>query len=225
MFSNVVLMNMSAHGSETTKWQRRKDDRPEEIILAALDLFVEKGYAATRMLDVARKAGVSKGTLYLYFENKEAIFRAAVEQLIVPRISQLEALQQSHQGSCEALIKKMLMGWWQSVWHSRLSVVPKLLVSESGNFPELARYFTENVVKRVRLIFMQIIEQGIRKKEFIDQDALTTARLLMAPIIQAAVWKYSFKAFDDEQNPDEYIRQHLHIFLKGIQRETNRGTL
>ncbi len=212
-------MSVSSSGAEPVKWQRRKENRPEEIILAALDLFVEKGYAATRMLDVARQAGVSKGTLYLYFENKEAIFRAAVEQLIVPRISQLEALQQSHQGSYEALIKKMIMGWWQSVWHSRLSVVPKLLISESGNFPELAQYFTEHVVKRVRYIFVQAIEQGIKEKEFIEQDAVTTARLLMAPIIQAAVWKYSFKVFDDEQNPDEYIRQHLHIFLNGIQRK------
>ena len=214
---NDIKINQNA-----SKWQRRKEDRPEEIILAALDLFVEKGFSATRMLDVASLAGVSKGTLYLYFENKEAIFKAAVEQLIVPKIGQLEALRQAHQGSSAELVEKMMLGWWQSVWHSRLSAIPKLLISEAGNFPELAAYFTKNVIQPVRQVFIQVIEQGIKEREFCQQDSLTTVRLLMAPIIQAAVWKYSLKAFDVDQNPDEYIQQHLKIFLAGIQLKNHK---
>jgi len=215
-------MNSNKQNQNTNKWQRRKEDRPEEIMLAALDLFVEKGFSATRMLDVARLAGVSKGTLYLYFENKEAIFKAAVEQLIVPKISQLEALAQAHQGSSAELVEKMMLAWWQNVWHSRLSAIPKLLISESGNFPELAAYFTKNVIQPVRQVFIQVIERGVKAQEFNKQDALTTVRLLMAPVIQAAVWKYSLKAFDVDQDPDVYIKQHLKIFLSGIRLKNNR---
>lgn len=215
-------MNKNKLQQGVNKWQRRKDDRPEEIMLAALELFVEKGFSATRMLDVARLAGVSKGTLYLYFDNKEAIFKAAVEQLIVPKIGLLESFRKAHQGSCTDLVEKMMMAWWQNVWHSRLSAVPKLLISESGNFPELAAYFTKNVIQPVRQVFIQVIERGVKAQEFNKQDALTTVRLLMAPVIQAAVWKYSLKAFDVDQDPDVYIKQHLKIFLSGIRLKNNR---
>ena len=90
------------------RWQRRKEDRPAEIVAAALDEFVERGFAATRLEAVARRAGVTKGTLYLYFDSKEDLFKAVVRETIVPVIAQGEALAQAHTGSARDLFEKLV---------------------------------------------------------------------------------------------------------------------
>src|SRR5712664_4527940 len=89
------------------RWRRRKDARPEEIVAAALDVFVERGFAAAKLEDVARRAGVTKGTIYLYFENKEALFKAVVRQTIVPAIAKGEAIAQAFTGSARDLFEKL----------------------------------------------------------------------------------------------------------------------
>jgi AcrR family transcriptional regulator len=92
--------------------KRRKEARPSELLAAALDLFVERGFAATRLEDVARRAGVSKGTLYLYYENKEALFKAVIQEGIVPVIAENEAIAAQHTGSSFDLMEILLANWW-----------------------------------------------------------------------------------------------------------------
>ncbi|HEY9052668.1 MAG TPA: TetR/AcrR family transcriptional regulator [Gammaproteobacteria bacterium] len=215
-----VIMVFCKHTSDTScRWRRRKEARPEEILYAALELFAEKGYAATRMNDVAKQAGISKGTLYLYFNNKEAIFHSVVQEMITPKLKQVEELVKLHEGTAEELLRQLIMHWWENIAESQLSSIPKLIISESGNFPELAEFFVNTVVKRARKLFVDVIRKGIKQKEFADHNPNTLARLVMAPMIQMVIWKHSLKPFDDAQNTREYIELHIELIIKALKKQ------
>lgn len=201
---------------QPSRWRRRKEARPEEILDAALALFTEKGFAATRMNDVARLAGISKGTLYLYFESKEAIFHEVIQEMISPKIAQIELLVEQHQGSRIELLKSLVHIWWNEIAKTRLSAIPKLMIAECGNFPELGEFFVDSVVKRARAVFASVIRQGIEQNEIIRQDPETLARLVMAPMVQGAIWIHSLKQFDDDQDMDSYIELHTKLIEKAL---------
>src|SRR5258706_6679077 len=114
------------------RWQRRKDARPEEIVAAALEVFVERGFAATKLEDVARRAGVTKGTIYLYFENKEALFKAVVRETIVPVIAKGEVIAQAFTVSARDLFEKLVREYWRLVGETNLAGGPKLMMAEAG---------------------------------------------------------------------------------------------
>jgi len=185
---------------------------------AALALFSEKGFTATRMCDVAKKAGISKGTLYLYFENKEAIFESLVHEMIEPQLDQNEHLIDNYQGSAEDLLRELATGWWQSVIETKLSAIPKLVISESGNFPEMAKFFMQNVAIRSRNTFVKVIEYGIRKGEFIKCDPVAAARLVIAPLVHASIWMHSLEAFDEDNFDRNYLELHIQFLLKGLKK-------
>ncbi|MBP7523964.1 MAG: TetR/AcrR family transcriptional regulator, partial [Propionivibrio sp.] len=126
--------------------RRRKDERPSELVSAALDLFVDRGFAATRLDDVAARAGVSKGTLYLYFESKEALFRAVIEEAIVPLLAAAEDEIAGYEGGSIDLLRRLLFGWWEQIGATRLAGVPKLLIAEARNFPAVAQYYHDTVL-------------------------------------------------------------------------------
>src|SRR5581483_6817786 len=128
------------------RWRRRKEDRPGEIIAAALACFAERGFAATRLDDVARRAGVTKGTLYLYFPNKEELFKALVRKELLPNIELLEAAA----GPLPAtvVIERLLDLWAGHIAPSRVAVLPKLIIAEAGNFPDLAKFYLDEVIHR-----------------------------------------------------------------------------
>jgi AcrR family transcriptional regulator len=207
--------------SSDLRWQRRKESRPSEIIEAAFDLFTEKGFSATKMDEIARRAGISKGSLYNYFKSKEAIFEAVVTEDIIPIIDQVEQEIASNQDSSEALIRCFIHGMTAHTQGTRLEIIPKLIVSESGNFPDLTRFFVQQVTKRVRRAVEGMIQKGIAQQEFIQCDPQITARLLLAPIFQAQIWKYSLKPYDDLYDPELYVTTHLNIFLHGIIRSAH----
>lgn len=201
------------------RWRRRKEARPEEILEAALELFAEKGFSSVRMTDVAKQAGISKGTLYLYFDSKEAIFLELVKTVITPMVDEAENGIKQFEGTATELLQQFVQRWWSKVWYSHLSAIPKLVFSEAGNFPEIGQYYTENVVKRFRGLFENIIQQGITNNEFRDCDVRTASRLLMAPVIQANIWKHALAPYDSELDPETYIQLHLEIFLSGLKKE------
>ena len=202
---------------EEQRWQRRKAERPGEIIDAALELFVAKGFMATRLDEVAKMAGVSKGTLYLYFENKEALFKAVVETLVVPEIERTEQQIQAFDGSVSELISQWVKQWWESVGESQLCGLPKLIIAEAGNFPELASFYVEHVIGRVRRVIAQLISRGIEAGEFKPNDPAYAARLLLAPMVFAAIYQHSLLPYDSEPfEMPTYIDNHLDIFLHGL---------
>src|SRR5437899_4224976 len=144
------------------RWRRRKDARPEEIISAALEVFADRGFAATKVEDVARKAGVTKGTIYLYFENKDALFKALIRETIVPVIAQGEALAQSFTGSARELFERLVREYWRLVGETSLVGIPKLMMAEAANFPELARFYYQEGVTRGHRLMAGVIERGIK---------------------------------------------------------------
>src|ERR1700744_4958639 len=119
---------------------RRKEARPGEIVEAALRLFADRGFAATKLEDVAAAAGISKGTIYLYFPTKEDLFRAVVRQAVLPNVDAAEADSASHTGSSGDLLR-MLAQRFLLLLDSDLTAIPKPAVAESGNFPAIAQFY------------------------------------------------------------------------------------
>src|SRR2546430_3104690 len=129
--------------SASPRWQRRKEARPGEIVAAALELFVERGFAATKLADVARRAGVTKGTVYLYFDGKEALFKAVVRETIVPVIAQGEALAQSFAGSARELLEQLVREYWRLIGETKLARISKLLMAAAATFLQLSSFYND----------------------------------------------------------------------------------
>jgi AcrR family transcriptional regulator len=170
------------------RWRRRKDERPAEIIAAALDVFAARGFAAARLEDVAAQAGVSKGTLYLYFRNKEELFKAVVRETLLPNIAQAEARIGAAAGPTPDLLLDILRGL-VGMAGTRLGAIPKLIIAEAGNFPDLARFYVEEVIMRGMGLFAGLLARGAARGEFRAVDAAAAAPMLAAPILLMAIWK------------------------------------
>lgn len=173
------------------RWERRKDARPQELLAAAIDLFVERGFASTRLEDVARRAGVSKGTLYLYFENKEELFKAVVRTNIVPVIGDAELSVAEFEGHSAELLRSVVMLWWDRIGAGKVSGILKLVMAESGNFPELAAFYQTEVINRVIRMFSSILERGVARGEFRAGNVSQLTQVLIAPLIMLVTWKHT----------------------------------
>lgn len=197
--------------------KRRKEARPSELLTAALDLFVERGYAATRLEDVASRAGVSKGTLYLYYENKEALFKAVIQEGIVPVIAENEAIAAQHMGSSFDLMHKLLANWWTKIGLTAFSGIPKLMVAEARNFPELGRYYVENVINRGRALVGSALKRGMESGEFRHIDVETTIDVVIAPILMLLIWRHSMSCCEENQgNSQLYLEIHMDLLQRGL---------
>ena len=150
----------------TQRRARRKQERPGELLDAALTLFVEKGYAATRMEEVASRAGVSKGTVFLYFPSKLDLFKAVVQHNIADRFQQWNARFEHFDGSSAELLRMTMLLRWERIGSSRASGISKLMMSEGGNFPEMAGFFHQAVILPGQNILRSVIQRGIKRGEF-----------------------------------------------------------
>ena len=208
----------------STPRKRRKEARPSELLEAALHLFVEKGFAATRLEDVAARAGVSKGTLYLYFENKDALFKAVIQEGIIPVIAENEAIAAKHSGCSFDLLNILLNNWWTKIGQTAFAGIPKLMVAEARNFPELARFYYENVISRGRALVGSALRRGMASGEFRAMDVETTVDVVIAPILMLLIWRYSMSCCqNDESDPQMYLRIHMDLLRKGL-RELEKET-
>lgn len=173
------------------RWQRRKEARPQEILAAALAVFAEKGFAAARLEQVAKTAGVSKGTLYLYFDSKEALFEAVVRSAIVPRLADAEALLREHQGSATEVLARLYQMFATVMADGQVAAIPKLVIAESGNFPDLARFYLREVVGRALRLMLAVLELGQARGEFRQMNPTHATRLMIAPVLFLALWRQS----------------------------------
>jgi AcrR family transcriptional regulator len=196
--------------------RRRKDARPSELTSAALDLFVEKGFSATRLDDVAARAGVSKGTLYLYFDSKEALFKAVIEEGIVPALAAAEQRVAVFDGSAVELLRHLLFGWWQEIGATRLAGVPKLIISESRNFPEVAQYYHDKVIVRSRALLRSALERGIERGEFRRLDVETAIDVIIAPLLMLVIWRFSLGFCKQQSDPQTYLETHFNLLVHGL---------
>lgn len=212
----MVHTTISPAAQESTRRRRRKDARPSELTAAALDLFVEKGFAGTRLDDVAARAGVSKGTLYLYFDSKEALFKAVVEEGIVPALAAAEQQLAAYEGSSSQLLRTLLMGWWQQIGSTRLAGVVKLVISESRNFPDIAQYYHDRVIVRGRSLLRAALERGIAQGEFREMDVESCIDVAIAPLLMLVVWDYSLCICGHNIAPDRYLSTHFDLLVNGL---------
>lgn len=203
----------------TTKprWERRKDARPAELVAAALEHFVERGYAGTRLEDVAAQAGVSKGTLYLYFDNKEDLFKAVVRDNVVARISETADEVLRYSGSSAELLAYLITGWWRDYGQSEAGGLSKLIMAESGNFPEIARFFVDEVIEPWQAVLTAAIRRGIERGEFRDLDAAMFVRVMSASLVMLSLWKRSFGPCSQQPlDADAYLASHVDMVLAAL---------
>lgn len=213
------MRELSQTSEETCRWRRRKEERPSEILQAALKAFSKKGFAATKLDYVAKEAGVSKGTLYLYFEGKEALFKAVVKEFVLPQIAKAEEQAEHYDGPIKALMAKLLEQWQTNVLETDLSGISKIIIAEASNFPDLATFYLENVIQRTRLFVANLIALGIKRGEFRVCDPKYAARAFLTPMVFSAIWQHSLAPFDDDYDVNEYLGFHLDIFLRGISKD------
>jgi AcrR family transcriptional regulator len=200
-----------------TRWRRRKEARPEEILAAALDSFAERGFAATRLEDVASRAGISKGTLYLYFKSKEELFKAVVRETLLPNLARVEAMVGTFEGPTASLLERLLLTI-AGILGSRIGTIPKLVIAEAGNFPELARFYLDEVVHRGLGLIGTILRRGIERGEFRPVDVDRTVFCVIAPMLIAALWKNSLEPYGKAPPLDveALARVHLDLLLQGL---------
>lgn len=197
------------------RWERRKDDRPGDLLAAALVEFTERGYAATRLDDVAARAGVSKGTLYLYYPGKEALFQAVVRESLVPLLSDYESSLASSDASSAQQLEAFFRDWWRYFGSTQLAGLCKLIVAESSNFPEVARFFQEEVVGPEMRLLGGIIERGIARGEFRRVDVECLVQISLSPMVMRAIWQHSIEPVCrvDHIELDRFLACHLEQLL------------
>ena len=168
---------------------RRKEQRPEEILNAALEEFIAKGYAGTRLDDVARRAGISKGLVYVYFDTKEDLFEAVIRTFLVPHVEMLQGEIEGSQLSSEALLRGPVLGLMKKIVNSRVHELVRLLIAEGQRHPDLTAFYYEEVVSRGMSVIRTIIDRGIARGEFRETPLREFPQLVIAPMLMAMVWK------------------------------------
>jgi AcrR family transcriptional regulator len=198
--------------------RRRKEARPQELLDAALELFVEKGFAATRAEEVAVRAGVSKGTLYLYYPSKEELLKAVIGHYLTARIAEGAAQAASFSGSASELLRGMLIDWWGQLYGSPASGVFKLVITEVRNFPEIGDYYARHVVEPARQLLSGILRQGIASGEFRPVDVDNAVHSLVLPLVMICLHRHSLGACPGDWHLDggKFIAQHVHLMLDGL---------
>ena len=202
-----------------TRRSRRKDERPGELLAAALDLFVERGFAATRVEEVAQRAGVSKGTLFLYFPSKEELFKAVVRENISGHFVEWNEEFERFEGSTPEMLRYCLFNWWERIGSTQASGIPKLMMSEAQNFPELAVFYQQEVMQPGMALIERILRRGVARGEFRPMDFTYGVYLMLAPMFFLVLWKHSLGTFCGDQaqlDPQKYLAAQLDMLMHGF---------
>ena len=203
----------------SAKRERRKEARPGELLDAALDLFVEKGFAGTRAEEVAARAGVSKGTLFLYFQSKEELFKAVVRENISGRFKEWNEEFETFEGTAAEMLAYCMNVWWERVGATRASGITKLMMSEAGNFPEIAAFYQQEVIQPGQALIRRIMQRGIDRGEFRPLDLDYAIYSVIAPMIFLILAKHSTGTCGDPSlpgNAEKYVTTQVDTILRGI---------
>jgi TetR/AcrR family transcriptional regulator len=201
------------------KRERRKQHRPGELLEAALDLFVEKGFAATRAEEVAARAGVSKGTLFLYFPSKEELFKAVVRENVVKPVSEGVLEAANFKGTSQELLKSLMLAWWRRYGSTKASGISKLIISEANSFPDLATFYQEEVIFPAMQLLKGVLERGRQEGAFKNFNTDHTALAVIAPLLYLIMSKHSSALCHhgaEQPNPEEFIAQHADLIVRGL---------
>ena len=211
---------------QAPKRERRKEARPGELLDAALDLFVEKGFSATRVEEVAARAGVSKGTLFLYFQSKEDLFKAVVRENIANKFPAWQEEFVTFEGTSSDMLRYALVSWWERIGKTRASGITKLVMSEAQNFPEIAAFYQEEVIKPGNAMIRSILERGVQSGEFRDMDLEQAVHIIVAPMIFLMMWKHSMGACATSAkivDPEQFIHMQVDVLLHGMTAQKSKS--
>lgn len=196
------------------RYRRRKEDRPQEITAAAFEAFAEKGFARTRVDDVAKRAGVSKGLLYLYFKTKEELFKAVVKSVVIRRVDRLIENVETTELSSEDFIRGPLLSFLKQVPGSPVAVVVRLLIAEGPRHPDLVDYYYENVVAKGLAAISGFVKRGVTRGEFRKSAVSDLPHLVLAPVMLSIVWGIIFG--DRQLDTDALIETQIDMILAHI---------
>jgi AcrR family transcriptional regulator len=197
--------------------QRRKDARPLELLEAALTLFVEKGFAATRAEEVAQRAGVSKGTLYLYYPSKEELLKAVIGHYLSARIAATAEEVRRIEGPMAPVLREMLVAWWQQTYASPASGTFKLIIAEVRNFPEIAEFYVREVIEPGHQLVGTILQRGIASGEFRAVDVESAVHSLLLPMVMLCTHKHALGACTSHGiDAPKFIADHVELVLRGL---------
>ena len=205
----------------TPSRRRLKEARPQQLLEAALTLFAEKGFAATRAEEVAQRAGVSKGTLYLYYPSKEELLKAVIREHLSSRIAAGAAAAEKHRGPVAELLREVFARWWLEVFDSPTSGVFKLIITEVRNFPEIAEFYVTEVIQPAENLIARIVQRGIDSGEFEALDVPNVVHSLCLPMVMLCVHKHSLGAcpgHHEDFHPHEFVRAHVDLVVRGLLR-------
>ena len=197
--------------------QRRKESRPHELLEAALTLFVEKGFAATRAEEVARLAGVSKGTLYLYYPSKEELLKAVIAHYLSARIAATAHEVDRIEGPMTPVLREILVAWWQQTYASPASGAFKLIIAEVRNFPAIAEFYVREVIEPGHRLVGTILQRGIDSGEFRAVDVESAVHSLLLPMVMLCTHKHAMGACTQHSiDADKFIVDHVELVLSGL---------
>ena len=214
---------MSEHTTAEPRWRRLPEERPKQILDAALAVFAERGLAAARLDDIAKLAGVSKGTIYLYFANKEELFRGVVRSTVIEFIERGEAAFEQHRDPIRAL-DLWIEGHWGWIRSSTFPAMHRLVNSELRDFPDLAAFYANEVVGRAQRLVREILERGMETGVFRRMDADVASRMLSALFVTHGTWYHQKNSFKSIANIPEgvLLAQIRDFFLHAMRPEDGR---
>lgn len=199
------------------KFQRRAEDRPREICAAALEVFAEKGFASAKLDEIAKRAGVSKGTLYLYFADKEQLFRAVIRDAVVPNVERLRAALIQAGLPFSDLLRLFFSNFVDVTARIPIGAVAKMVISESGNFPELAKVWHDEVVSKALGTMTALIEMAQAKGEVRAGDARLHTFSLLGPMLMGILYRQTLEPVGGEPlDLGELAKQHVETVLDGL---------
>jgi len=218
-------MNQDKHNHEDkscpvvgtiARWTRRKDARPGEILDAALDQFVARGFAATKMEHIARAAGVTPGTLYRYYPGKEEILKALIHDSFQRVFAEAEPIMAQFQGTASEMLGLVLRTWWDMVGATKISGLAKLMMAEASNFPELARFHEAEVIKPGEAFIERAVQLGIANGEFRPINVKAAVKMAVAPILMAMLWKHSESCNLEGLDLELYLDEAIQTLQRGL---------
>lgn len=200
---------------DSEKRKRRKEDRFTELVEAGLLEFAERGFAGARLEDVARRAGVAKGTIYLYFKDKEQLFQEAVRSKLSEFLGNLDGVVESYDGSSTALLRRIIELMHKVVIPSEAPSLIRILVGEGRRFPDLVRFYYDEVITKGRAILERVIARGVARGEFRQGATAALPMVVIAPGIMSALWRLIFEDIERIE-PEQFLEAHLDLIFNGL---------
>jgi AcrR family transcriptional regulator len=211
-------MTPDSDTNHTPARRRRKDARPQEIVKAATVEFATKGFAATRLEDVAKRAGVSKATIYVYYKDKEALFEACMQLSVGPLLQNAEQLVDMFPGSTADLVKLLITTIYRNLVNSDAKELIRIVIAESENFPFLAEMHHRESVSKGKAVLTRIVARGIARGEFREGNYVKAPLVIAGAAIMATIWSLVFQRIDPLPMED-VMNAHIDLVLNGILRE------